>query len=88
MNILAAKAKSLGATKFGKSSVKGKRFYVIYDDRIINFGSDIGHTYIDHHDTKKRAAWRARHSKIKNGDGRYVYKLKTSPSFWSWNILW
>ena len=58
-----SKAKKLGATAFGTSKVKGKRYYVVYNDKIINFGSDVGSTFIDHHDQKKRKAWRARFSK-------------------------
>ena len=42
----------------------------------------------DNKDNKKRSAWRARHSKIKNSTGQLVYTLKESPSFWSWHILW
>jgi len=82
------KAKALGATAFGVSKVKGKRYYVIYDNKIINFGSDDGSTFIDHHNINKKRAWRARHSKIKNKQGQYVYKLPSSPSFWSWHLLW
>ena len=52
-----AHAKALGATAFGNSKAKGKRYYVIYNNKIINFGSDIGSTFIDHHDQKKRRAW-------------------------------
>ena len=81
-------AKALGATAFGKSKVIGKRYYVIYNKKIINSGSDIGSTYIDHHDQKKRRAWRARFSKIKNEQGQYVYKLPSSPAFWAWHLLW
>ena len=87
MNI-SNKAYSLGASEIGFSKVKGKRLYVIYDNKKINFGSDVGSTFIDHNDDKKRKAWRARHSKIKNKEGQFVYKLKTSPSFWSYNLLW
>ena len=39
-----SRAKALGATAFGKSKVKGKRYYVIHNNKIINFGSDIGST--------------------------------------------
>ena len=81
-------AKALGATAFGNSKAKGKRYYVIYNNKIINFGSDIGSTYIDHHDQKKRRAWQARHSKIKKKQGKYVYKLPSSPAYWSWHLLW
>ena len=50
------KAKSYGATAFGKSLVKGKRFYVIHDGKRINFGSNTNNTFIDHHDEGKRKA--------------------------------
>ena len=48
------KAKNLGASAFGVSKAKGKRYYVIYNNKIINFGSKTGSTFIDHHDTNKR----------------------------------
>ena len=82
------KAFKLGATSVGYSRVKNKKYYVEYNDHIINFGSDVGQTYLDHKDDKKRAAWVARHSKIKNKNGEYVYKIKTSPSYWSYKHLW
>ena len=83
-----AKSEKLGASEIGNSKVNGKRFYVVYNGKRINFGSKTGSTFIDHHDEDVRKAWRQRHSKIKNKQGQYVYKLKTSPSFWSWNLLW
>ena len=47
---LELKAKKLGAVEFGISETKLKRFYVICNNQIINFGSKVGHTYIDHHE--------------------------------------
>lgn len=85
---LEVKAKRFGATEFGKSKAKGKRFYVIYKGRRINFGSATGKTFIDHHDQKIKQAWQARHSKIKLKDGRLAYRVKESPEFWSYNLLW
>jgi len=85
---LIQKAKLLGASEFGISPREGKRYYVIYEDKIIHFGSDVGKTFIDHRDPKIRAAWIARHSKIKNKLGQYVITLKTSPSYWSRHLLW
>jgi hypothetical protein len=85
---LKKKAYELGATDFGFSGEKDKRFYVIYDDKLINFGSKDGDTFIDHNDEDIMKAWKARHSKIKNKKGEYVYKLKSSPDYWSWNLLW
>jgi hypothetical protein len=81
-------ALKLGATEFGQSRVKNKRFYVIYQGKRINFGSDVGKTYIDHRDFNKMKAWYSRHKKITNKDGRVVINLKTSPSYWSARILW
>lgn len=85
---LERKAKYLGATEFGSSKVKGKRFYVIYKGKRINFGSDTANTFVDHKDENKKSAWRARHSKIKLKTGEYAYKVKEQPEFWSFNILW
>lgn len=85
---LRKKALKLGASDFNKSSVKGKRFYVVYNGKRINFGSSVGSTFIDHNDKKIRDAWYARHSKVTDGDGNLVINDKNSPSFWSANILW
>jgi hypothetical protein len=85
---LKAKALKLGATEFGKSNRKGKRFYVIYNNKIIHFGLDTGSTFIDHKDKKKRDAWRARFKQIKLKDGSLAYKNKNQSLFWSWNLTW
>ena len=82
------RAIELRATDFGPSRVKGKRFYVIYRGKKINFGSSTGQTFIDHGDKRIRKAWRARHSKIKLKDGRYAYRVKTSPEWWAYRLLW
>ena len=87
-NKLKQKILSLGATEAGISNAKGKRFYVVYKGKRINFGAKGGQTFLDHKDEKKRKAWRARHSKIRDKQGRLVHKLKTSASYWSWHILW
>ena len=88
MEELRRKAEYHGATEFGKSNVKGKRFYVIYNNKKINFGSDVGRTYYDHRDGAKRKAWLARHSQIRNKQGQKVINLKTSPSWWARVLLW
>jgi len=87
-NKLRQKALSLGASEFGQSNMKGKRFYVRYMGKKIHFGAKGGQTFLDHRDEKKRKAWLARHTKIRDKQGRLVHKLKTSPSFWSKTILW
>lgn len=88
MEQLRQKALRHGATDFGKSSVKNKKYYVIYNNKKINFGLDTGSTYIDHKDKKTRDAWRARHSKIKLKDGSLAYKNKNQAAYWSYKILW
>lgn len=72
------------------SGVKNKRFAIINAGQRINFGvwpfTGAG-TYLDHKNDKIRTAWRARHSKIMK-DGKPAYLDKTSPEYYSWNILW
>ena len=87
MDKLENKALKLGADRFGLSETKTKRFYVIYNNKIINFGSKDGSTYIDHKNKQKRAAWRSRHTKILR-DGKPAYKNKESGSFWAYHLLW
>ena len=88
MESLYKKALKLGASHFDNSNLKNKRFYVIYNNQKIHFGSKTGSTFIDHHDPIKRKNWLARHTKIINKEGIPFYKIKTSPSFWSLNLLW
>lgn len=89
MDTLEQRALSIdGVSAFGKSKAKDKRFYVIYNGNRINFGSQTNNTFIDHGDTKKRDAWRARHSKIKLKNGEFAYKVKTQPEYWSYYLLW
>ena len=80
------KANKLGYTVY-LSHRKGKRFYVIYNNKKIHFGLKGGSTFVDHHDKDKKKAWRARHSKILI-DGKPAYKIRSSPEYWVWAILW
>lgn len=82
------KALKHGATEIGLSRVKGKRLFVVYQGKRINFGLKGGSTFFDHGDEKKRQAWLARHTKIRLKDGRLAHKVKTQASFWSKAILW
>ena len=88
MDILYNKALRLGASEFGVSKNKNKRFYVIYQAKKINFGSKNGSTFYDHKDKTKRKAWYARHSKIKDKSGNLVINNPLSASYWSANLLW
>jgi hypothetical protein len=82
------KALSLGATDFGYSKVMGKKYFVIYNGKKINFGASGYSDFTKHKDPKRKARYRARHSKILNKEGKPAYKDKTSPAYWSWNLLW
>ena len=88
MDKLYNEAFKLGASEFGESKNKNKRFYVIYQGKKINFGSKTGSTFIDHKDKTKRKAWHARHSKIKDKSGQLVINNPLSASYWSANLLW
>ena len=84
---LQRRAESLGAKLFLSHKPK-KHFMVEFDGKMIQFGAKFpAITYIDHGDMKLRNAWRARHSKILS-KGRPAYTIKTSPEYWSWNLLW
>lgn len=88
MDALKEKAIKLGATDFGNSKRKDKKYFVVYEGKKINFGSATGQTFLDHGDEKKKENWKARHSKIKDKDGVPFYTKKNSAEFWSTNILW
>lgn len=88
MEALRKKALAHGATEFGRSNRKGKKYYVVYGGKIINFGDSNMEDFTQHKDEKRRASYRARASGIKNKDGQLTYKLKTSSNYWSYWLLW
>ena len=85
---LQKKAMNLGATDFGRSKAKGKKFYVIYNGLRINFGADGYSDFTKHKDVGRQRAWWARHSKIKDKQGRRVINDKNSASYWASRLLW
>lgn len=88
MEALRTKALSLGASQFGKSSVKTKKYYVVYKGKKINFGAKGMSDFTLHKDKARRDRYRARHGKIKLKDGRLAHKVKGTPAYFSWNLLW
>ena len=70
-----------------ESKARGKRFAVVKDGKTINFGAAGGKTFLDHHDTRLRDAWYARHSKIMR-KGRRAIDDPDSPAYYSARILW
>ena len=82
-------ALTLGIQGLKPSTRKGKRFMVPGPDGWIHFGvwPIRDGTFLDHRDQKKRAAWRARHSRIMR-NGKPAYLDRSSPAFYAWHILW
>ena len=68
-------------SEYGYSDVKNKKYYVIYDNKKINFGDIRYQDYLIHKDLKRKKNYRTRHI---NDDYNNPYK----PSFYSWFILW
>jgi ribosomal protein L25 (general stress protein Ctc) len=85
---LRAKALGLGATAFGNSTAKSKRYYVVYKGKKINFGLKGGSTFIDHKDKVKRKAWLARHRMVKLKSGKFAHLDKRQAAYWSKVLLW
>lgn len=73
------------------SKAKNKRFAIKVDGKTINFGlwpyTGKG-TYLDHQNKELQTNWKKRHSKIQLKDGRLAYKVKDTPEYLSYNILW
>lgn len=67
-----------------KSNRKGKRFEIVMPkhNHSHHFGSDVGSTFIDHQDSKKKDAWHARHK------GDRHYNSKHSGIYHSRKLLW
>lgn len=82
------KAKKLGATEFGISIVKHKKYYVIYNNKKINFGDNRYEDYTIHKDKIRRSNYRKRASRIKNKKGELTYKNKNYANYWAYHLLW
>ena len=85
-----AKQKSIDG-EITESKAKGKRFAIKVDGKTINFGSwpfKKDGAFIDHGDKKLKDAWMARHEKILLKSGEPAYKDKSSPSYYSYRLLW
>jgi hypothetical protein len=82
------KALRLGATDVKRANTKNHKYFVIYNGKKINFGHKDYEDFTQHNDPVRRERYRARASKIKNKHNQLTYKLKTSPNFWAYNLLW
>lgn len=88
MNKLKEKALKLGAEDLKKSTRKNKRLMVKYNNKWIHFGDPRNIAFVDHKDKKRRKNYMNRARGIKNKKGQRTYKIKTSPNFWSYTVLW
>ena len=88
MESLQRKALRLGATVLRPSQRAGKKWAVLYQGKYIHFGATGYEDFTEHKDPARRANYRRRHGAIKLKDGRLAYTVKSSPSFWSWELLW
>lgn len=87
-----ARAAGLDWESLDVSSRKGKRFQIrAPSGSLVHFGlwpyKGAG-TFLDHGDSRLRAAWRARHGQIKTKDGETARKNREQPAYYSWTILW
>lgn len=72
-----------------KSNRKGKRFVIEMPQykHSHHFGSDIGKTFIDHKDEKKKSAWIARHKVNKNWNDKHSAIYHSRKLLWNEDTL-
>jgi hypothetical protein len=70
------------------SNRPGKKIKIIINGKTIHFGDKNSTTFIEKEDEKKRMAYQARASKIKNKNGEYTYKIKYTPNYLAFHVLW
>jgi len=85
---LEQRAYELGALLIVDSWLKHKKFAVFYRDKWIHFGDNRYDDFTVHRDEDRRSNYIARASGIVDKYGRKTYKLKTSPNFWAYHLLW
>lgn len=84
------RAKELGIEgKISLSDRPNKKLKIITPSgKTVHFGLKGSQTFLEGATKEKRKSYQARHSKIKLKDGRLAYKVKYTPSYLSWWILW
>ena len=85
--------------EFKKSTHKGKKYMVFYNNKWIHFGQ-LGYEHfedktplklyssLNHFDNKRRASYLSRARGIKDKYGNYTYVNKNSPNYYSIKFLW
>ena len=88
MDKLRKKALMYGARDIKRSKKKNKKWVVDYCGSQIHFGDSRYEDFTQHRDEKRRSSYLKRAMGIRNKQGRQTYRIKTSPNFWSVNLLW
>ena len=72
-----------------KSNRKGKRFVIEMPKfgHSHHFGSDVGQTFIDHKDEKKKSNWIARHKVNKNWNDKHSAIYHSRKLLWNEDTL-
>lgn len=66
----------------------GHADYEQYRDAVpVSLGGGLW-THKDHRDAKRRERYRARHRGVRTKSGRPAYRVKYSPSWFSYHFLW
>ena len=78
-----------GARNLEPSKRKNKKYVVtLQDGQKIHFGDRRYSDYTLHEDEERRERYRKRAREIRNEKGEKTYLDRTSPNFWSYNLLW
>lgn len=74
--------------KNGKRVNFGHRDYYHFRDSVPRNKGGGKWSHKDHGDSLRRENYRNRHSGVLNGSGKKAYKVKYSPSWFSYHYLW
>ena len=74
--------------KDGKHVSFGAKGYQHYHDSVPKSMGGGKYSHLDHGDTKRRANYRRRHAAITLKSGAAAYKVKYSPAWFSYYLLW
>jgi hypothetical protein len=81
-------AKRINGTLRCSTRAGKKLMLVLPSGRTVHFGLCGSHTFLEGASPQKRAAYRARHSRIILKSGRRAIDVKYSPAYLSYHLLW
>lgn len=82
------RAKELGIDLYRSDDARHKYMFARPDGFIVRFGAVGYDDYLSHRDEQRRDNYRRRHAGILDGSGRPAYRVKYTPAWASWHILW